>query len=225
MARRHDFMDRYTDPAATGASHRIVSLGPMAVVLRHHNPRQRVRTRRQEVSLLQIPIFSPPLLTLTSLFSIDSSPSALIACADAAAAQILWFNVIKCTHADSWLLAGVIYDARNRTRSRFTYIYVTGLTKVLAFDALCDTLGAHFKDRCPSWMQFQTGFPVLKYSAAPPPPPTTSSRCRLSSVYCDQAKAAFSQVDDLPFVAPAHCSPFISLQASATLRNGSTERG
>jgi hypothetical protein len=29
----------------------------------------------------------------------------------------------------------------------------------------------------------------------------------------------------LPFVAPAHCSPFISLQASATLRNGSTERG
>jgi hypothetical protein len=49
-----------------------------------------------------------------------------MACADAAAAQILWFNVIKCTHADSWLLAG--------------------LTKVLAFDALRDVLGVHFKD-------------------------------------------------------------------------------
>jgi hypothetical protein len=50
--------------------------------------------------------------------SIDASPSALIACADAAAAQIIWFNVIKCTHADSWLLAG--------------------LSKVLAFDSLRD---------------------------------------------------------------------------------------
>lgn len=53
-------------------------------------------------------------------------PPALIACADAAAAQILWFNVIKCTHADAWLLAG--------------------LTKVLAFDAVRDVLGDHYKD-------------------------------------------------------------------------------
>ncbi len=65
-------------------------------------------------------------LSFTLSLSIDASPNALIACADAAAAQILWFNVIKCTHADSWLLAG--------------------LAKVLAFDALCDTLGTHFKD-------------------------------------------------------------------------------
>ena len=49
-----------------------------------------------------------------------------MACADAAAAQILWFNVIKCTHADAWLLAG--------------------LTKVLAFDAVRDVLGTHYKD-------------------------------------------------------------------------------
>jgi len=62
----------------------------------------------------------------TCACSTDASPSALMACADAAAAQILWFNVIKCTHADAWLLAG--------------------LTKVLAFDAVRDVLGTHYKD-------------------------------------------------------------------------------
>lgn len=63
---------------------------------------------------------------LTFCLSIDASPSALVACADAAAAQILWFNVIKCTHADSWLLAG--------------------LAKLIAFDAVHDTLGSFHKE-------------------------------------------------------------------------------
>jgi hypothetical protein len=84
-----------------------------------------MRSRRQEVKHPPLPAcISSIIITFSS--SIDASPSALIACADAAAAQILWFNVIKCTHADSWLLAG--------------------LSKVLAFDSLRDVLGTHLKD-------------------------------------------------------------------------------
>ncbi len=100
----------------------------MAVVLRHYHSRLRVRPRWQEVqtAFLYLCSLRSGAFFITFCLSIDVSPYALVACADAAAAQILWFNVIKCTHADSWLLAG--------------------LAKLIAFDAVHDTLGSFHKE-------------------------------------------------------------------------------
>jgi hypothetical protein len=137
-----------------------------------------------------IPLCSQhPLLNLTSFLSVDASPSALIACADAAAAQILWFNVIKCTHADSWLLAGI--------------------AKVLAFDALSDTLGAHFKDSAAAAANDLVTLPPIISMLRPGEggffPGTLPLR--------------------LAFERCASTLKPICLQASATLRNGLTGLG
>ncbi len=101
--------------------------------------------------------------SFTSTFSIDASPTALVACADAAAAQILWFNVIKCTHADSWLLAG--------------------LTKLIAFDAVCETLGAFHKESATAAANDMVTLPPIISLLRPGHPPggffPGASRCAM----------------------------------------------